>query len=147
MKNLKVLSLLFLMVFILSACGKEDEGNDSDSLTDKLKAQGITFQVQQDAGGSSYTGYAIDVLNINCAQKSKATDFRRMELLQAYVDGIQGKDNVKLNGKRYYASSISTAVQQAMSYIQYQIQMTGFNNTSNGQCPQSIIGQVQLQRF
>ena len=73
MERLKVLTLLLGMVFVLSSCGKEED-NDSDSLTDKLKSQGITFKLDRSSSIDQYTGYSSDILSINCSDNSKSSE-------------------------------------------------------------------------
>ena len=147
MRNLHLFVLLLASAFIFTSCGKEEDNSSSKSLTDKLKDQGITFQVQKyDNSGYQYMA-SNDVLSVACVQKSKASDFRRLELLQTYRTQIQNADRLKLAGRYYYTQSVLQAVDQAMYMLNVQLQQMGFNTQSTGVCPQNLIGQVQLQRY
>ena len=116
--NMKhVFSILALSVMAVS-CGKSDGGGSSDSLSSKLKAQGI-YITEGQGYSSGFMGQQGGTLTVECrsTNSSNVSNQKRVQLLQEYLNSIQNKSYVKLDGRKYDTYSVASVIQQSLQAL------------------------------
>ncbi len=164
MKNLMGVGVLVLSILFVS-CGKEDEGSDSKSFSQRMRDDGITIKTTKSSNSTSqYNSYNRQLEVVIECSSNKSDNYKRISRLNEYLERLSSKAYVKISGRKWDSLAYQNLVMQAINTLQNGAANNSFGNdgidysnnynsyynqysSSIKQCPNGILSQGVVNEY